>query len=141
MATYAAYPGQDEEVRVAVGRTVWIYSDGDKFAVSRTLTWRDKPYPEATHFPEEFIKVFPVRPNGAVYHEARRAGVFKGVNTHAWKREPFYGGCSYVCQYCGHTVSATYPVSELETTSGAVNILDAMMDLANVQVPCGDDDE
>jgi hypothetical protein len=52
-----AYPGQSERVRVGLGVTVVIvYDDGTIRCPS--LTWRDRPYPQATLTWEEFARKY-----------------------------------------------------------------------------------
>lgn len=66
-----AYPGQSESVRVGLGRTAWVLEEGAEYARSISLTWRDEPYPVATHSPEAFMACAPVKPGGLVEAEFR----------------------------------------------------------------------
>jgi hypothetical protein len=65
-----AYPGQSAEARVGSGLVVWSISEGDEFPRADILTWRDAPYPSATHSPEEFLRAFPPMPGGVVGRQA-----------------------------------------------------------------------
>jgi hypothetical protein len=52
-----AYPGQSESVRVGIGVTCWV-AEVDGRVRSPSLTWQDKPYPDATHSAAEFERLF-----------------------------------------------------------------------------------
>ena len=72
-----AYPGQSERVRVGLGRTAWVLEEGAEYARSVSLGWQDRPYPPATHSPEEFLRTVTYRTGGMVETEARLCGLKK----------------------------------------------------------------
>lgn len=58
--------------------------------------------------------------------------------THAWMRDPYYGGCGYYCTECGVRVECDYEPGMTGTSSGAESMLDDLMDEANKEVACSE---
>jgi len=72
---FYAFPGQTEEVRIGLGRTVWIMEDGEEHPRSINLKGTEKgklmKYAEELS-PSSFIKRFPPLPGSDVYRENKR---------------------------------------------------------------------